>query len=113
MLVGTEDGTTPVSAGEAGFLEIDVARAEYAPGQTSGSSSLGVAKFSYPDFSIDSDVVSIKGKLTASDNLSDLTNIATARVNLNVYSQSQVDAAIAASGGVSESQSIAYSIIFG
>jgi hypothetical protein len=39
-------------------------------------------------------------KLDANDNLSDLTNIATARTNIDVYSTSEVDSAIAAGGAV-------------
>ena len=62
ILVGTEGGTTPVSNGQAGFLEIDVTKAAYVSGQTSGSSSSGVAKFTYDDFNITSNVVSIKDK---------------------------------------------------
>jgi hypothetical protein len=62
ILVGTQNNTTPVSSGEAGFLEIDVTKAAYVSGQTSGSSSSGVAKFTYDDFNITSNVVSIKDK---------------------------------------------------
>jgi hypothetical protein len=72
LIVGTESVTTPVSSGTAGNLEIDITRAEFTVGQVTGSSSLGVVKFLFDDFSINSSsILSIKGKFrTATSPLS-------------------------------------------
>ena len=48
---------------ESGFVELDVNAAEYSPGQSSGSSSRGVASYFYDRFTIDTqNVVDIRDK---------------------------------------------------
>ena len=63
ILVGAANNTTPVLNGQAGSLEIDIQKVAYSTGQSSGSSSLGVASFTFADFAINSNTVSIKDKL--------------------------------------------------
>ena len=48
---------------DSGFVELDVNAASYGPGQTSGASSLGVARYRYSVFSIDTqNVVDVRDK---------------------------------------------------
>lgn len=150
ILVGAANNTTPVLNGQAGSLEVDIQKVSYSTGQSSGSSSLGVASFAFADFAISNNTVSIKDKLrsvvtplsfdagtgvlslpqasssqsgflSASDwanfnnslskalNLSDLSNVTTARTNLGVYSRTEVDNTIKSL----ETKALAYSIALG
>ena len=61
--IGTQSGTTPVSGGQAGFIEIDIAKAAFTTGQTTGSSTIGVAAFNYDDFLISNSIISIRDRL--------------------------------------------------
>ncbi len=61
--IGTQSGTTPVSGGQAGFIEIDIAKAAFTAGQTTGSSTIGVAAFNYDDFLISNSIISIRDRL--------------------------------------------------
>ena len=63
ITTGFQSGTTPVLNGQAGSLEIDVNKVSFNQGQTTGSSTIGVAGFNYEDFALSSSIVSIKNKL--------------------------------------------------
>ncbi len=57
----------------SGFIDLDVTRAQYSIGQTSGSSSLGVARFAFADFAIDeNNAVTIKDKAITLSRIQDI-----------------------------------------
>ena len=71
VIVGT-DATTPAgypANSKVGDITVTVNTVAYSQGQTSGASSLGVSKFAFEDFNINSGVVSLKEQAVELDKI--------------------------------------------